>query len=148
MSDRKYILPGMADWTLAVSDYGSNLWHKGGAGFPVNVNTSPQEIVEGLKDRLRGITATPDEAVFDAVLNIDWQAMLGPQPAFVAPLLNAAPTNAAQNNISNELIDELCEHLKAVYFPLQKIKDTSPELIDERCEHLKAVYFPLQKLKK
>ena len=127
MSDRKYTLPGMPEWSFKVSEYGSPmLSHKGGAGFQVNANTSAQEIAAAVKNILRGTTWTPDEAAFELVAqaarNIDWQAMLGPSPALVAPLLNAAPVTPAKNNISSELIDELCEHLKAVYYPLQKLK--------------------------
>lgn len=71
-------------------------------------------------------TLAPDSAAFKAVAqaprNIDWRALLGPCPIPAAPLLNAAPVSAAQNTISPELIDELCKHLKAVYYPLQKLK--------------------------
>ena len=120
MSDRKYTLPGMADWTFKVSDYGNMLWHKGGAGIKVFTATSAQEIADEIQKILRGATSAPMEAAAQAALLIDWQAMLKPAGALVAPLLNAGP--AAGLALTTELIDELCEHLKAVYFPLQKLK--------------------------
>ena len=125
MSDKKYTLPGMSDWNFQVPQYSQPmLWHKGGAGFAVTAATTAQQIADGVKQILRQTTLTPDEAVFavvaEASRNIDWQAMLKPAGSLVAPLLNAVP--AAGQAISTELIDELCEHLKAVYFPLQKLK--------------------------
>ena len=124
MSDRIYTLPGMADWTCKVSDYGAGLWHKGGAGFTIYAATPRQEIADRVKSIMRGTTLTPDEAAFEAVaqasLNIDFQAMLKPAGPQVAPLLNAAP--AVQPAINTEQIEALCDHLKVVYFALQKLR--------------------------
>ena len=124
MSDRIYTLPGMVDWTFKVSDYGGGLWHKGGAGFTVYAAMPRQEIADRVKSIMRGTTLTPDEAMFEAVaqasLLIDWPAMLKPAGVMVAPLLNAVP--AAQPTITPEFIEALCDHLKAVYFALQKLK--------------------------
>ena len=110
----------MLDWSFTAP----TLRHKGGAGIRVTVETSVQEITDAIKRILRGTTHTPDEAAFETVAqaarNIDWKALLGPAPVLVAPLLNAAP--AAGQAITAELIDELCEHLKAVYYPLQRLK--------------------------
>ena len=48
MSDKKYTLPGMADWSFKVPQYSNPmLWHKGGAGFEVTTATSAQDIAEG-----------------------------------------------------------------------------------------------------
>ena len=117
-----YTLPGMADWSFSLQ----TLRHKGGASYRVTTDSTAQEIAEAVKNIMRGTTYTPDEAAFEVVeraaLNIDWHAMLGPYPVAVAPLINAMPTIAVQNSISTELIDELCEHLKAVYYPLQKLR--------------------------
>lgn len=119
MSDRKYILPGMPDWTFT----SPTLQHKGGAGFLLTSNTSAEELSEGIKKLLRGTTRTPDEVAFEAVvqaaMKIDWKIILNPYAPLTAPLINAVPL---QSNISTELIDQFCEHLKAIYFPLQEIK--------------------------
>ena len=122
MSDRKYTLPGMPDWSFRPP----MLWHKGGAGFEVTAATSAQDIADGVKKILRKTTLTPDDAAYEVVaqaaMNINWQAILNPYVPLIAPLLNAATATPVQNSISTELIDELCEHLKAVYYPLQKIR--------------------------
>ena len=126
MSEKTYILPGIADFKFNFTYGMPKLLHKGGAYFIVTPSTTPAEIAEAVKNILRGTTHTPDEAVFEQVaqsaLNINWQAMLiNIYPIPIAPLLNAAPVTAMQY-ISPELIDELCEHLKAVYYSLQKLK--------------------------
>lgn len=106
MSDQKYTFPGAPDWTFSAP----KLQHRGGASFIVTTSTTAQEIAEAVKRILRGTTLTPDEAEFEAVaqaaMQFDWQAMLGPFPDMPAPLLNARspaqkPDNAAQ-------IEQIC----------------------------------------
>ena len=129
MSDTNYSLPGMPDWKFSPPD----LRHKGGARFGINTSTSQVEIEDSIKRILRGTTS--DEASFEAVVqasrNINWRAMLDPNAVLIAPLLNAAsavpatPVSAvpaAGQAITPEQIEEMCEHLKAVYFPLQELK--------------------------
>jgi len=123
MSDKKYTLPGMADWSFKVPQYSSPmLWHKGGAGLEVTTATSAQDIAEGIKAILRQTTLTPDEAVFEVVaraaLNIDWQAMLRPSPVLVAPLLNAAPAQKADNTAA---IAQICANLETAYYAVKKL---------------------------
>jgi len=121
MSDRKYTLPGLEGWTFAISAAnGTYLWSPGGWGVDFKGASQDEEIAERVQEVLRQTADRPELAA--AIKNIDWKAMLGKQPALVAPLLNVAPVTPVKNNISSELIDELCEHLKAVYYPLQKIK--------------------------
>ena len=127
MNEKKYTLPGMPNWIFEAAEYGpSTLWYKG-AGFKMTLDTPAQEIIDGIKKILRQTTFTPDEAAFDVIAqasrNIDWrEAIARPIPDLIAPLINEPPAPVTKNNISTELIDELCEHLKAVYFPLQKIR--------------------------
>jgi len=123
MSDKKYTLPGLDNWNFKVPLYGSPmLWHKGGAGFEVTTVTSVQDIAEGIKAILRQTTLTPDEAVFEvfaqAALNIDWQAMLRPAPVLVAPLLNAAPVQKADNTAA---IAQICANLETAYYAVKKL---------------------------
>lgn len=123
MSDKKYSLPGMPDWSFDISYRGSAmLWHKGNSGVPVTANTSAQEIVENIKKILRGSTFTPDEAAFELVaqasLNIDWQAMLGPSPVLIAPLINAAPAQKADNT---DAVNLICGHLETAYYAIKKL---------------------------
>ena len=117
MSDRKYTLPGMPDWNFRPPTLG----HKGGAGFPITVDTSAQEVAEAVKDILRGTTWTPDEAAFEVVaqaaLNINWQAMLDPYAPLIAPLLNAAP--AAQQAIPPGQLDKIYNNLETAYYAIK-----------------------------
>jgi len=122
MSDRKYTLPGMADWSFNPP----TLQHKGGAGFRISSSTSPQEIAAAVKNILRGTTWTPDEVAIEVVaqasVNIDWQTMLGPPPALVAPLLNAGPAATAQQASNSAQIDTICNHLEVAYYAIKKLR--------------------------
>ena len=119
MSDRKYNLPGLDDWIFSVSDYGPMLWHRGGAGVSVTGVMQPEQIAEQVKNILRQTSWTPDEAVIEAaaqaVLNIDWHALLDPNPVFTAPLLNAVPATpatAVQRVDNTALVDQICALVK------------------------------------
>jgi len=121
MSDKKYTLPGMADWSFKVP----TLFHKGGAGFSVTADTTAQEIAEAVRQILRGTTFTPDEAAFEVVanaaLNIDWHAMLGPYPVLTAPLINAMPTIALQKADNTAAIAQICANLETAYYAVKKL---------------------------
>ena len=119
MSDRKYNLPGLDDWIFSASDYGNMLWHRGGAGFPVTGVMQAEEIAERVKGVLRQTVMEPDvaaeEVAAQAVLNIDWQALLDPSPIFTATLLNAVPATpatAVQRVDNTALVDQICALVK------------------------------------
>ena len=118
MSDKKYTLPDMPDWSFQPPILG----HKGGAGFPITADTSAQEIAEAVKRILRGTTWTPDEAAYEVVaqaaMKINWQAMLNPYAPLVAPLLNAAPAQKADNTAA---IAQICSHLETAYYAVKKL---------------------------
>lgn len=109
MSDRKYILPGLDAWQFEVAGSGPMLWHRGGAGFAVTGVMTPEQIAEQVKAVLRQTVVEPDVAAEDAavqaVLSIDWQAMLYPSPFLIAPLLNAVP--AAQRADNTAIVNEI-----------------------------------------
>ena len=116
MSDRKYNLPGLDDWIFSVSDYGPMLWHRGGAGVSVTGVMQPEDIAAAVKNILRQTSWTPDEAAIEAagqaVLNIDWQALLDPSPIFTATLLNAVPATTVQRVDNTALVDQICALVK------------------------------------
>ena len=109
MSELKYTLPGLDAWTFKTSGYGGMLWHRGGAGVEVNGFMTSEQIAEQVKAVLRQTVVEPDvaaeEAAAQAVMLIDWQAMLYPSPFLTAPLLNAVP--AAQRVDNTAIIDEI-----------------------------------------
>ena len=109
----------MADWSFRPPTLG----HKGGAGFLITADTSAQEIAKAIKGILRGTTWTPDEAAYEvtaqAAMNIDWQAMLGPPPVLVAPLLNAGPATSAQKAIPPEQLDKIYGSLESAYYAIK-----------------------------
>ena len=108
----------MPDWSFRPPTLG----HKGGAGFSITSATSAQDIAEGVKKILRGTTWTPDEAAFEvtaqAAMNINWQAMLDPYAPLVAPLLNAAPAQKADNT---DAVNLICGHLETAYYAIKKL---------------------------
>lgn len=115
----KYNIPGMPDWTFITP----SLTHKGGAGYTITPSTTPQEIIDGVKNILRGTTFTPDEAAFElvaqAATKVNWEAILSPYAVLTAPLLVAAAPTSASQTISTEQLDKFYENLKAVYFGLK-----------------------------
>ena len=126
MSEKNYTLPGMPDWSFQI-DKGQNLLlNKVGIGCYIDADMTVEAITERIEKILRNNIGLTDEAAIDAVVqaarNIDWQKTIAkPVPELVAVLVNEPPANA-QPLITADLIDELCGHLKAVYYKLQKIK--------------------------
>ena len=126
MSDRKYTLPGMPDWILQIDKWQNvTLLNKAGIGLQLQDDMTAEAITDRIENILRNRLGISDQAAIDAVLqasrNIDWQKTIAkPVPELVAVLVNEPP--AAQTGLTTEFIDELCDHLKAVYYPLQKLK--------------------------
>ena len=117
MSDNKYTLPGLPDWSFR----GAILSHKIGAGFRITEQTSAQEIAEDMQRILGPTTFAFDEAAFAAVTQavsaIDWAALFGPYPVPAAPLLNAVPVP----RIDSAAINAICGHLETAYYAIKKL---------------------------
>lgn len=128
MSERKYTLPGMPDWILQIDkQQNSTLLNKANVGFYIYSDMTTEAVTERIENILRNRLGVSDEAAIDAVVqasrNIDWQKTIAkPVPELVAVLVNEPQASAAQTGLSTELIDELCGHLDAVYYSLQKLK--------------------------
>ena len=127
MNIYKYTLPGTNGWIFQIGDGRPVISNGAGTGFLFTDDMSADVIVEKTKEILRFGPLRGDEAAIDKVAqvmrNIDWKATeIKPLPELVAVLINEPPAPVTKNNISNELIDELSDHLKAVFFPLQKIR--------------------------
>lgn len=128
MSERKYTLPGMSDWSLRIDKWqNTTLLHKAGIGFYVADDMTAEAITERVDKILRNNLGFSDEAAINAIVqasrNIDWHKTIAkPLPELVAVLVNEPQASSAQTGLSPELIDELCAHLSAVYIPLQKLK--------------------------
>ena len=127
MSDRRYPLPGMPDWIFHIDKWQSaRLLNKAGIGFEISDDMTAEAITERIENILRNRLGATDEAAINAVVqasrNIDWQRTIAkPVPELIAVLVNE-PAQPAGQVLTAELIDELCGHLKAVYYPLQKLK--------------------------
>jgi len=118
MSDRKYTLPGLEGWTFAISAAnGTYLWSPGGWGVDFKGASQDEEIAERVQEVLRQTADRPELAA--AIKNIDWKAMLGKQPALVAPLLNVAPVTPVKNNISSEQLDKIYNNLETAYYAIK-----------------------------
>ena len=119
MSDRKYTIPNLDGWTFKKSDaYGAYLWSPGGAGIPFVSAMTATYIADSVKNILRQSVLEPDfeaeDAAAQAIMNVDWQAMMHPPDTLVAPLLNAVPVaavrkedNAALVQMIHALVNEL-----------------------------------------
>ena len=128
MSEKKYTLPGMPDWSLQIDkQQNTTLLHRAGIGFYIEDDMTAEAITARIENILRTNLGFSDEAAIDAIVqasrNIDWQKTIAkPVPELVAVLINEPQASSAQTGLSTELIDELCAHLSAVYIPLQKLK--------------------------
>ena len=122
MSDRKYTIFGLDGWTFkASSAYGTYLWSPGGAGIPLTNAMTASDIANSVKGILRQSVLEPDfeaeDAAAQAIMNVDWQAMMHPPETLTAPLLNAVPV--AQTMIPKESLDKIYKDLETAYYAIK-----------------------------
>ena len=122
MSDKKYTIPNLDGWTFKVSaSYGTYLWSPGGAGIPFTSAMTATDIADSVKNILRQSVLKPDldaeDAAAQAIMNVDWQALMHPPETLVAPLLNAVPTT--QTMIPREVLDKIYKDLEAAYYAIK-----------------------------
>ena len=109
MSEKKYALPGMPDWSLEIDkQQNATLLNKAGIGFYINDDTTAEAIAERVEKILRTNLGFSDEAAIDAIVqasrNIDWQKTIAkPVPELVAVLINEPQASSAQTVISPEV---------------------------------------------
>ena len=88
-TDVQHQTPSLPGWTLRISDLGSGLWYRNGAGVQLTADTSMQEIVDGVRRVLQD-SLPPVEIDFqvDEFTRIDFKNLIlnawAPRPA---PLL-------------------------------------------------------------